>query len=159
MFQKLYVKSVCILYAVMGHFICGRQTRGHQNHGPQRMDSSRLIYSLLFLSMIVLRSFRPAPASWVSFFRLLISRYQNIESCCGSFISSYMLFDSESRWMQYFSVRFFLDKHVHCACEMFAFHFKHSCNFLGQIFIDDFSCSKPRYSHHEQCLQLASWLI
>lgn len=35
--------------AVMGHFICGRQTHGHQKLGPQEMDLSRLVNKLFFV--------------------------------------------------------------------------------------------------------------
>lgn len=32
----------------MGHFISGRQAHGHRNHGPQKMDLSRLVDKMLF---------------------------------------------------------------------------------------------------------------
>lgn len=40
---KNHALSDRIFHAAMGRFICGRQTHGHPNHGPQKMDSSRLV--------------------------------------------------------------------------------------------------------------------
>lgn len=47
MFVNIHLHNFTITFcAVMGHFIFGRQTHGHQNDGHPKMDLSRLVNPL-----------------------------------------------------------------------------------------------------------------